>query len=415
MKKAKRLIVFFVPKDKLVSGGVLSVFSIAKVSREFKKIHGAEVVLSVPPGFKSYGKNDLFKNDETIYSFDDIVKNGPYESLLLQIPEYASYDTYMALKKYSEFIASIPKLHVNIMNQNILIMQPPEEVALWFSLTPNVTQTTAHNKYSTQELADKYAIPTHHLSTFVDQSQYTMVPYERKKKIIALSPDLSKLRGAIEQKLKELLPEYQVTTIQNMTYENYKKFIASAKYTITFGEGFDGYYVEGFFTGGVTFAVYNPEFFPDKDFATFGNVFSSDKELLESVVTRIRSLDQDKKAYESLVQQNLEKINALYSYKNYRHNIELFYEHKYKLQPSPGSMARLLGHYIKDTEQRRTHDQSEIKRLSKAVADMEVMIADKSRAIADLDEKIIHMEQSKSWKVTKPLRKASSMLGKNKS
>lgn len=413
MKKTERLIVFFVPEDKLVNGGILSVFSICKVSREFKSIHGSEVVLSTPPGVKSYRKNDLFENDETIYDFDDIVKGGPYKSLLLQIPEFASYNTFMALKKYSEFISSIPDFRVNIQNQNILIMQPPEEVALWFSLTPNLTQTTAHNKYSTQDLADAYSIPTHHLSTFVDHTQYKVLGYDEKKPLIALSHDQSKLRSNIEEKLRKNLPDYEIVTVQNMKYEEYKEFIATARYVITFGEGFDGYYVEAFFTGGICFAVYNNDFFPDKAFGHFGNTYESEDQMLKNIVEDIKKLDNDRLTYQKINQQNLTKINALYSFDNYRKNIELFYAGKYKLLPSTGSRTELLGRFIRETEHARDRDRATIARLSKAVEDMEKMIADKSKAIEELDAKILDMEHSKSWKITKPLRKASS-IGKKK-
>lgn len=413
MKKAKRLIVFFVPEDKLVNGGILSIFSIARVSREFQNIHKAEVVISVPPGCKSYRHNDLFQNNETVYSFDEIVANGPYDSVLLHIPEFASYNTYMSLKKYGDFITAIPDLHVNILHQNFLLMQPPEEVALWFSLTPHVTQTTAHNRYSTQELADTYAMPVHHLSTFVDQNQYHVVPIADKEKIIAISPDQSPLRDAIEQRLRAGLPDYQVITIENMKYEDYKEFIAKTKYVLTLGEGFDGYYVEAFFTGGLAFAVYNSNFFPDEAFATFDNTYLDEQTLANSIVKDIQQLDVDHRRYQKINSANLKKINALYSYKNYRNNIKLFYEQAYKLVPVSGSRTKLLGTYVTAVEKARDHDRAEIRRLETAVHDMEEMIADKSKHIRELDAKIDEMENSKSWRVTKPLRSVSSKLGKS--
>lgn len=411
MKRAKKLIVFFIPGDKLVNGGILSIFSIAKVSREFKNIHGAEVVISVLPGAKSYGKNDLFENNETIYSFEDILDAGPYESLLLHIPEFGSYNSFMYLKKHADFLANIPDFRVNIMLQNILLMQPPHEVALWFSLTPQVTQTTAHNKYSTQELADKYAIPTHHLSTFVDSHQYTSIPVEQKDRIIALSPDQSKLRAKIEKRLRSEVSDYKIVTIENMKYEDYKKFIVSAKYIVTFGEGFDGYYVEGFFTGGITFAVYNTDFFPDRSFAKFLNTYESEAELADSIVSDIIKLDSNDELYKRVNKENLDRVNSLYSYENYRNNIKLFYKGRYKLMPSSDSHLKLLADFITASEIGRCNDRETIQRLKKAVHDMEKMIADKSKQIEELDDKILNMEQSKSWRLTKPLRKASSALG----
>ena len=118
MQQERRLIIFFIPPEKIINGGILSIFSICKESRRFKDIHGADVVLSTYPGHKSYEKNDLFENNEVIYSFDEIVKWGPLEYLQLHIPEYASSEIYQAIKKYDNYTKVIPHISINIMNQN---------------------------------------------------------------------------------------------------------------------------------------------------------------------------------------------------------------------------------------------------------------------------------------------------------
>lgn len=363
------------------------------------------------PGSKSYRKNDLFKNHETIYSFDDIVKRGKPEFLMLHVPEYASLDIFRKLKqKYSSYMAAVADLRVNIMHQNILLMQKPYEVANWFYFTPVVTQTTAHNKYTSQELADTYDLPTKHLSTFVDARQYAWVPYEKKKKRIALSPDINDTREQVVAKLAKELPDYEVITIQNMSYEHYKKFISETKYTITFGEGFDGYYVEGFFTGGVTFATYNGDFFPDEDFGTFDNTFSSGADMVKNIVTRIKAFDTDKKAYEKTVKTNLDKINELYNFNRYQNNIKEFYQGKFTFLPSPKSAERLIGEVLRSQDMQLAETASTIAHRDKTIADMEAVLVNKSTVIRELDDKISRLENSLSWKVTKPLRKVSGIM-----
>ncbi|MGH7158327.1 MAG: hypothetical protein ACREGD_04665 [Candidatus Saccharimonadales bacterium] len=411
----KRLVVFLVPPEKIVNGGVLSIFSICKESRAFRKIHRAEVVLATYPGYETYRKNDLFKNDETIYSFDEIVKRGVPDFLLLHVPEYASLDVFQRLNKdYLAYIHAVADLRINIMHQNVLLMQKPHEVANWFAFTPNVTQTTAHNKYTSQELADKYNLPTRHLSTFVDARQYQWTPYQKKKKIIALSPDVTEKREHIVAKLEKELPDYEVITIRNLSYEQYKKFIATAKYVITFGEGFDGYYVEGFFTGGITFAVYNNEFFPNKEFGTFENTFSSFQDMLNGIVKKIQALDKNQKQYEKINKSNLDKINQLYNFANYQENIKKFYSGEYSFIPRPLSAEQLLGEVIRQQDEAVAKTNAMILEKDKAIAGMEKIIADKLTTIRQLDEKIIGMEHSHSWKITKPLRKAAAIVKKKK-
>lgn len=410
---SKKIIVFLIPPDKIVNGGVLSIFSICKESRALKNIHGSEVVLATYPGYETYRKNDLFKNDETIYSFDEIVKRGIPSSLILNVPEYASLDVFLRLKKeYLPYIQAVPNLHINIMHQNILLMQKPHEVANWFAFTPRVTQTTAHNKYTTQGIADRYNLPTRHLSTFVDAQQYQWTPYAKKKKIIALSPDITDKREHIVAKIEKALPDYETVTIRNMSYEQYKKFISSVKYIITFGEGFDGYYVEGFFTGGVTFAVYNDEFFPDKEFGTFGNTFPSYQAMLDGVAKKIQALDKNRKQYEKINKDNLDKINQLYNFANYQANVKKFYLGEFSFIPKPLSAERLLGEVIRQQDKAMEKANAAIQEKDKAIAGMEKMIADKSAAIRELDEKLSGMENSHSWRVTKPLRKAAAMVKK---
>lgn len=410
MPKNNRLIVFFIPTQKLVNGGILSIFSICKESRKFNDIHKADVVLSTYPGNKSYKKNDLFENDETIYDFEELINRGKPEFLQLHIPEYASGEVYEGLKAHHEYLKDIPDLRINIMNQNILYMPKATDVANWYTLTTKVTQTTAHNKYSTQQIADTYNLPTRHLSTFVDHHQYKWTPYENKKAIIALSNDVTEKRGQIVAKLKKHLPSFTIKTIENMKFEEYKLFISSAKFTITFGEGFDGYYVEVFFTGGITFAVYNEDFFPDKKFSDFENTFKNYDDMLDNIIDRIKTLD-NKASYEKVVTKNLDKINQLYSFSQYTENLRNFYLGKYSFVPKPGSAENLMGAVVAEKERllKELGNQKDA-----AISELGERIKEKDAVIAERDRVIDGMVRSISWRLTKPLREASATIKKRR-
>lgn len=413
MRKHDRLIVFLIPPDKIVNGGILSIFSICKTSRQFSDIHKSEVMLSVYPNHDSYKKNDLFENDEEILSFDEIVKMGTPQSFILHVPEYASWDVYWSLKKYSAYLEAIPELSINIMLQNILLLQKPYEVANWFSLTPNVTQTTAHNKYSKQELADEYFIPTHHLSTFVDAKQYKWTPYKDKEKLIVLSPDVVAEKEALVETLKKGLPDYEFITIQNMRYEEYKAVMTRAKFAITFGEGFDGYFVEAFFTGGIALAVYNDEFFPDNNFAGYKNTFPSYANMHSKILEVISYLDSNK-TYTAVVKSNLDNINKYYSFEAYTKNLENFYLRKYTYSPKPEAAKGLIKSILVDRDNTIDRLNNGIKERDLAIANQDKMIADKSKTIEDLSAQFDSVLTSSSWRVTKPLRKASSVIKNRK-
>lgn len=410
MKSRLRLIVFFVPSEKIVNGGILSIFSICGVSRQFKDVHGSDVFLATYPGTKSYKKNDLFENDETVYSFDEIVKMGVPEFLQLHIPEYASFDTFVALKKYKPYLNKIPDLRVNIMNQNILLMQKPHEVASWFMYTPNVTQTTAHNRYSNQQLSDDFFLPTHHLSTFVDPGQYKWIPYEEKQNVIGITLDETPEKAHIVHKLKKELPDYKIVTIQNMRYEEYKDFIGKAKFIVTFGEGFDGYYVEAFFSGSMTFAVYNEDFFPAKEFSKFQNTYRSYTEMFNNIVNDIKRLDE-KEHYEKTVVVNFKKISEFYSFKNYTNNIKDFYMNKFTFTPDTKSAKKLISSIVAVREKLLEERDGHINELDNALGERDQIIQDKERQLQDKEQQLQALLNSHSWKITKPLRKFMALFG----
>lgn len=413
MRKTRRLIVFFTPPQKFISGGVLSIFSLCQVSRQFHDIHKSEVVLCVYPGHKSYGAFDLFDNDEMIYSFDDVVKMGPLDHLQLHIPEYASSEILDALTPYEQYLQTIPELGVNILNQNIKLMPSPATVAEWFSITPSVTQTTAHIKYSTQTLADEYNIPTHHLSTYLAPDQYHHRAYKDKENIIILSPDDNPERSKILARLADQLPNYELITIKDMRYEDYKDLVSRAKFAITFGEGFDGYYVEPFFTGGISFAVYNDDFFPDKTFSTFDNTYKNYQDMYQNIVSDIQRLDSDQAAFNKLVGLNYNKITKLYHFDIYKNNLKLFYLKQFTYLPNKDAPRHLFEAVLnakmklrREVQHIKVDQQAEIDELTALTKSQERVMEEAVNRTQNLEKVIDSITTSVSWKLTKPLRGA---------
>lgn len=410
----KNLIIFLIPPEKLVNGGIMSIFSICKVSRQFTDTHQADVALATYPGTKSYGRNDLFENDETIYAFDDIIARGAPESLLLHVPEYASYDICRKLREdYADYLGNVKNLHINIMNQNILMMPGPADSANWFTLTPNVTQTIAHFKTATQAIANTYDIPTHLLTTYLNPEDYAYSGYEDKEKLICLSPDITDEKEAIVATLRKELPDFTFLTVQNMTYEEYKETIKRSRFTITFGEGFDSYFLETFLTGGMGLAVYNEDFFPDPTFAQLKNTFSSYDDMAKHIVGTIKELDS-KKAYEKVVAQNKQKIVDLYNFDRYAANLRRFYEGEYTYLPEPHSAEILMGNVIAHKEAQAAGaiaDRDRIVEQQNAVIQQKnTELAEKEGLLRQKEHELAVLRGSWSWKITKPLRKIRSKI-----
>ena len=104
------------------------------------------------------------------------------------------------------------------MNQNIELMPEPEKLKDLYKLTNNITQTIAHDRYATQEVCDKWQIPTHLFSVNIDLTKYKAYPFDEKEKIIVLSPDWNEHKERIIEKLKKELPDWKLITVNNMTF-----------------------------------------------------------------------------------------------------------------------------------------------------------------------------------------------------
>ena len=336
LKNTKKLILFLIPSpdSAMINGGIMSIFSLCEESRRIND--AALCIISTPPHCKyTYAKNDKFLNDENIYRFSQIIDNANnLDEMILHIPEYYADNFYNDLtEKDIEFLKSIKKLHINIMNQNIELMPEPEKLKDLYKLTNNITQTIAHDRYATQEVCDKWQIPTHLFSVNIDLTKYKAYPFDEKEKIIVLSPDWNEHKERIIEKLEKKLPDWKLITVNNMTFTEYMDLISRAFFTITFGEGFDGYFLQPPVVESIGFAVYNNEFFPSENWLKFDNVFKSYDEMHENIVGIIKQLQSDRESYLSLSKQVKTEHDKLYSYEKFHSNLKRFYNKDYDFVP----------------------------------------------------------------------------------
>lgn len=344
LKNTKKLILFLIPSpdSAMINGGIMSIFSLCEESRRINE--DTLCIISTPPHCKyTYAKNDKFLNNEKIYRFSQIVDNAKnLDEMILHIPEYYADDFYNDLtEKDIKFLKSIKNLHINIMNQNIELMPEPEKLKELYKLTNNFTQTIAHDRYATQEVCDKWQIPTHLFSVNIDLSKYKIYSFEEKEKIIALSPDWNINREKVVEKLEKELPDWKLITVKNMTFTEYMDLISKAFFTITFGEGMDGYFNQPNYVGGLGFAVYNEEFFPNISWKSLKNVYSSYKEMQERLCDDIKNLISNKELYYLTINEHIQKLNEIYTNSNYKSNIDKFYKKDYDFVPTSNNKKEI--------------------------------------------------------------------------
>jgi hypothetical protein len=335
--ESKKLILFFFPTEvDSISGGVLSICAIFNIVKELEPLHKSNVVASFLPKIK--GKDctySQFENSIVVFNLSEIMDEfRDLESLEIHIP-----DIYINLftennKKYNSFykwMKRIPEVKINFLNQNDMLMPDLHYIDQIRKITHNLTMTVAHEKYASQEKRNYYGVPIHLFSPWTTPSPFVITPFEQKENYIILSPDLIDKdlyktdigREDVINKLKLELPHYQLVTIQNMKYNDYRKIISRAKFALTFGEGLDAYFGEPIFSGSVSFAVYNEVFFTEQ-FKHLPTVYESFEVLLRKIVEDIKYYD-DKVAYEQYQQVQIQILNKIYSLERLQDNIKQYY------------------------------------------------------------------------------------------
>lgn len=341
----KNYIVYFNVSHNTIGGGMLSINRFIKQTINLFRNKDTTVMLSGLPLENPAINYTMFDSELPMVHFNDIVDNVFPKNLILHIPEIylPNFINYLT-DKHKNWLLSIPYLHINIMDQNHDLF--PERVYFEHckSYTDKVTITAAHSKYCTMKVAEEVDCPVTLLTPFLPK--FYRSSFYKKEKIIALSPDefvfnnISKKNETIAY-LKKELPDYKVIVINDISLEEYKKLISKALFTITFGEGYDGYFIEPFLSDSVAFAVYNKTFFP-LQFIDAPTVYLSFNDFIENIVKDIRLLEENKLQYQNFSKITENMIKKITNDHISTQNLIDFYANKYNFIPE---ICRRTGHY----------------------------------------------------------------------
>ena len=292
LRTQKRAMVFLVPALDVVNGGLMSICHIASRSREMEEIHGYEVLMATLPGKATISAFSKFENEQRIFRFAQIeTALDSLEGLFVQIPE-VYITTFLAyLENHPDIFRGIKDRRLNILNQNIEMMPGVDVINRLTGYFNSVTQTCAHAKYCTALERERYGMPLHLLPADIPAKFYH-IPYAEKENLISYSNDKNPYKEYVLKELKERLPEYRFLMIENMAFDEYLKTISQSKWTLTFGEGWDCYYIHPYFSGSIGFAVYNEAFCPERMRAS-PTVFPDYETLPERMVQFIRENDRE--------------------------------------------------------------------------------------------------------------------------
>jgi hypothetical protein len=401
---ARKLVWFLVPSWDICAGGLQSICYFHAETRMLLSGPGVAVVASTYPNAPTLKKYTAFPNSMEIFSFTEVITHFmSVEHAILHIPEYFCKDFPGQLSPTERlFLDTIPRLQVNIMLQNIDLCKP-DDIQPLKTLTDEITCTTAHDRYSTQEQSTRFGIPLHKLSVFVDR--YEQRRWAEKQDIMVLSPDQHPLRNRVIDTVKKGLPSLELITVENMPLESYRSLIAKAKWSLTFGEGLDGYFAEMAWTGGIPFAVYNDRFFMPQ-FRELPTVYDTWDELQTWIVGDILKLDHTE-VYDAAGEPIRKVLNELYSCEKYRENIRLFYNEQYSFPANSPAKPRRINEMLtrarqaiprlKEREEARDGSIAQLREGINArdasIAELREGIKARDTSIAPLKENIVQLRQ----------------------
>jgi hypothetical protein len=341
---AERIMVMVVPEHNTMSGGIYSFFSIAEKMRRLKRDHGYEILTVTRPSLDrlTYVRNTNFRNAENVYRFEQILLCRSVKEIYLQIPEYeaATFLNKLSLDEL-QYLLSRERVYVNILNQNIKLMPERELFAGLRRIADGLSQSVAHHAYFTQAMADKYDLPTLLLPPYTDLSAYPPAVFEEKEKLIIYSPDEAPHKQKCLETISRKLPDFKLLEIRDITFDRYMDYATRCMFSISFGEGFDGYLAQPIYQGGIGFTVYNNDFFPSPHFRKYENIFDDENEMVNRICGRIVFLSTNRDAYVKLNGNLREEYDKLYSYEKYIGQLKKLSTRHFELFPNPQQLIAL--------------------------------------------------------------------------
>ena len=194
-------------REKL-SGGLMAIASDYLETKKLPEMASFQVIMVMLDSLPLLLRHNEFENDITVFRFSQVFsffKN--LQHLIIHVPELLVPVFPGELRKVGrKRLEAIPKLHINILNQNIQKMPGPEAVDAVRKFPGDVTMTTAHSRYCTQEMARKYRLDTHHLSNFCGPELYRRRSLRGKSNLLVASNDEHPMRATILDELQKKLP-----------------------------------------------------------------------------------------------------------------------------------------------------------------------------------------------------------------
>lgn len=327
-KRHSDVVVFIVPGGQEISGGIISIHDLARQSQRVGDSLGFDCRVATLPGSVPTLRHHAVPDSCPVYDFRQILNYyADPKRMVVHVPEFfvrlAKGETLLLrhLKNTSNHV----DVTLNVLIQNIHKIADDER---WNQFRQRceglaLTATTAHTAYCTPRMRERLGVPLHHFSTWISGWQYAPYRYQQKTDCMVLSPDNSLWRADFLSSLKLSNASVTLRVIENLTYAQYLEIVRTSKWSVTFGEGLDAYFIELALSGGVPFAVFNDDFFTP-EFLDLPNVFK-DREEFSSTFSGVFDDLTDPAYFRATSQATRDIIDSYYRYDDYVDNIARYY------------------------------------------------------------------------------------------
>lgn len=259
LQTADHVSVILVPKARQVRGGTLQLLSMRHALAAV--LPPSQVALLCWTPNSGIGHSHLIDHgDETPIARLPMLadRTRPDASIVIHIPEYAA--SLCVDHPDLARLSNRHHVHINILNLNHNVLPGRSTFNRLLRSYPRVTMTA--DIWATPAYRDVCGVDVHWIPVWFWPHDISPTPYHQKQDLLLVSPDgqHNPLRARILDHLHQRFPSLSMIEITRMPFDKYCQLEQVAKWSITFGEGHDGYFMGPAMRGGIPFAVFNDTF-----------------------------------------------------------------------------------------------------------------------------------------------------------
>ena len=293
IKKSRReKIVFVVPSPDFISGGILSIINMYNTAREL--FPDKDVYFVNIKRFQKVDRWHMLDFKGKILNLNYFLKRWLHNNdrIIFHVFEYGLMSFLVFLEKKG-LLHRMKNATLNILNQNQDQMPPEEKFQRFIPYFRDVTMTVAYKENEKKDFSC-LTIPPIHVGAYFEGPLPEQIPYSKKKNICIFSND----SGPHQEEIRKVVTDMGIKVYDKypIPYSDFVNLQKEAKFTISFGEGWDGYTMGQFSNGGIGFGVYQKNFqqdyFDSDSLPKF--LFASYDEMLAGIKEAIEFYDDEK-------------------------------------------------------------------------------------------------------------------------